>query len=276
MIDLHVHSTASDGTLTPEEVVIYAKKKGLNTIALTDHDTVAGIEACQKKGKEIGLEVIPGIEFSAEHWGKEIHILGYFIDYQNQRFLNRLEELVKIRDARNDKMLEKLAEAGFPLTIADLQEDTLPNTVITRANIARTMLKKGYIQTIQEAFTYYIGADKPCYVPRERITAKETIELIHSVNGLAVLAHPLLYGYDRSNTTQLIHSLVELGLDGVECYYTTHSTEDTLHLCQVCLNFNLFPTGGSDFHGENKPNLDIGTGYGKLEISDSLLDAMIH
>lgn len=274
MIDLHVHSTASDGTYSPSDLAVYAKQKGLQAIALTDHDTISGIEVCQKKGEEIGLTVIPGIEFTAEHWGKEVHILGYYIAYHNEAFQKRLAELIKTRNKRNEQILEKLTQAGFPLTLDDLLEDATPDTVITRANIAKTMLRKGYIKSMDEAFKYYLGANCPYYVPRKRLTAHEAIELIHSVNGVAVLAHPMLYGYDYVDLTQLLRSLKDIGLDGVECLYSTHKKADTMHLLQVCSNFKLFPTGGSDFHGSNKPNLDIGTGYGDLHIPDNLLDAM--
>lgn len=275
MIDLHVHSTASDGTYSPTDLARYAGQKGLTAIALTDHDTVSGIAECQKTGEEIGLKVIAGIEFSAEHWNREVHILGYHIDYQDKAFLRRLAELVQLREARNIQILDKLTQGGFPLTPSDLYDDASQSAVITRANIARAMLKKGYIQSMNEAFKYFIGEGKPYYVPRQRLTAKETIELIHRVNGLAVLAHPMLYGYDQADVTQLIYSLKEIGLDGVECFYSTHQREDTLHLCQVCSNFHLFPTGGSDFHGENKPNLDLGVGYGDLNVPDTLLEAFI-
>lgn len=273
MIDLHVHSTASDGTYSPAKVALYAKQKGLTAIALTDHDTVLGIAECQKTGQEIGLRVIAGIEFSAQHWGREVHILGYCIDYQNQAFLQRLSDLVQLRQARNQQILDKLTQGGFPLTLSDLYDGAIQDTVITRANIARAMLKKGYIESISDAFKQFIGEGNPYYVPRTRLTAQETINLIHDVNGFAVLAHPMLYHYDKADVTQLIRSLKDIGLDGVECFYSTHQQEDTLHLCQVCSNLHLFPTGGSDFHGDNKPNLDLGVGYGNLTVPDTLLEA---
>lgn len=274
LIDLHVHSTVSDGTLSPSELVTYAKSKGLSAIALTDHDSVDGIDECQQKGLELNLMVIPGIEFSVDYCGKEIHMLGYYINHHDLHFVKRLNALIEAREKRNELMLQKLAHMGCPLTTEDLIDESNKDSVITRAHIAKAMLKKGYIQDRKEAFAHYIGDGKPCFVPKTPFTTKECIKLIHSVGGVAVLAHPMLYGYAPSDVTQLLRSLKSEGLDGVECLYSTHTKEDTHHLLQVCSNLQLFPTGGSDFHGENKPSLDLGTGYGELAIPFELLDTM--
>ena len=274
LIDLHVHSTASDGTLTPSELVLYAKSKGLSAIALTDHDTLAGIEECQQKGLEVGVLVIPGIEFSADFYGKELHILGYYLDPHHPHLKKKLEELVTARQTRNQEMLDKLSALGFPLTFNDLYEDCDDKTILTRAHVAKAMLKKGYISDRKEAFTLYIGDGKPAYVPKKRFTTKACIDLIHEVGGLAVLAHPMLYGYDSKDITNVLRGLKEEGLDGVECLYSTHNKDDVAHLLQLSLNLNLFPTGGSDFHGANKPNLALGTGYGKLTIPFEILETM--
>ncbi len=274
LIDLHVHSNCSDGTLSPEEVVLYAKSKGLSAIALTDHDTVMGIDCAIQKGLEIGLTVVPGIEFSADYIGKEVHILGYYINYKQKELLEKLDRLVESRKKRNLLILDKLDALNMPLTFADLGEGWYPGTVLTRAHFAAALLRKGYVATRDEAFAKYIGADKPAYVPREHFTAIECIEMIHQAGGLAVLAHPKLYGYSNSEVTQILKDLKSKGLDGVECVYSTHSKDEVAHLLQVCSNLKLLPTGGSDFHGDNKPNLDIGTGYGNLQISFELLEAL--
>ena len=274
LIDLHVHSTASDGTLSPSELALYAKSKGLSAIALTDHDTVSGIDTCLHKGLEVGVIVIPGIEFSASYYGKEVHILGYYINHHDPLLLARLNDLLKARDNRNTEMLKKLAQIGYPLTLEDLMDETSQDSVLTRAHIAKAMLKKGYIKERSEAFAHYIGDGKSCFVPKARFTTKECIDLIHHAGGLAVLAHPLLYGYDQADVTQLLRGLKLEGLDGVECLYSTHKSSDTAHLLQVCLNLKLFPTGGSDFHGANKPLLDLGSGYGELTIPFEVLEAM--
>lgn len=274
LIDLHVHSTVSDGTLSPSELALYAHSKELSAIALTDHDTVAGIDECIQKGNELGLTIVPGIECSADYCGKEVHILGYYINHHDSEFIAQLEALINAREKRNEMMVQKLSEIGCPIDLDELIMEAGKDAVITRAHIAKALLKKGYIHELSEAFTKYIGNGKPCFVPKARFTTNQCINLIHGAGGLAVLAHPMLYGYSRSEVTQLLRSLKDAGLDGVECLYSTHSQDDTAHLLQVCSNLKLLPTGGSDFHGTNKPNLDLGCGYGKLSIPFKFLKAM--
>lgn len=274
LIDLHVHSTCSDGTFSPEELVLYAKSKGLSAIALTDHDTIDGIADAVQKGLEIGVIVVPGIEFSASYNNKEVHILGYYIDPQNKLLKDQLKTLVAGRDARNAEMIAKLNEVGLPLTLEDLEATGSKNTIFTRAHFAAALLEKGYVNSRDEAFSKYLGAGKPCYIKRNHLTVATCIKLIHEAGGLAVLAHPKLYGYSNQEVTQILKDLKNQGLDGVECLYCTHSNDEVTHLLQVCLNLKLFPTGGSDFHGANKPRLDIGKGYGNLKIPFELLDAL--
>lgn len=274
LIDLHVHSTASDGTYSPCELVHYAKEKGLCAMALTDHDTVQGVANCIEEGHKLGIEIIPGIEFSADYYGKELHILGYGIDSNSSYLTNQLEALLASRSKRNEKMLAKLNELGFAITLEDCLKDTAPDTVLTRAHMAKALLEKGYITERKEAFSKYIGDGKPAYVPKSRFTAKACIDLIHQVGGIAVLAHPHLYGYDYKDLTQVIRGLVLDGLDGLEVYYTTHSKEDTDYLLQRCKQHQLIITGGSDFHGGNKPGLDLASGYGNLTIPSDLLIAI--
>lgn len=274
LIDLHVHSTASDGTLSPAEVALYAKEKGLSAIALTDHDTIDGVDECQAKGEEIGITIIPGIEFSADLNGKEVHMLGYYINTHHKPFNEKLKGLIDARENRNQEMLDKLTELGYPLTLDEVCKDLDENTVLTRAHIAKALLEKGYIESRDEAFSRYIGDGKPAFVPKKRFTTKECIDLIHEAGGLAVLAHPLLYGYDKKDVTDILRGLKLEGLDGVECLYSTHTKDDTSHLLQVCKNLDLLPTGGSDFHGQNKPSLDLGNGYGELAIPYDLLEAI--
>ena len=274
LIDLHVHSTASDGTLTPSEIALYAKEKGLSAIALTDHDTVSGINECMEAGLKAGVTVIPGIEFSADFHGKEVHILGYYIDPNHQVLQEKLQLLIKARDQRNIDMLDKLKTLGMPITLEDCLKDTSPDTIITRAHIAKALLDKDYIKDRSEAFNHYIGDGKPAFVPKARFTVEECTSLIHEAGGLAVLAHPMLYGYGYKDLTNVFRGMVQEGIDGIECLYSTHTPEDTSFLLQSCLNFKLFPTGGSDFHGKNKPNLDLGSGYGKLAIPFELLEAI--
>ena len=274
LIDLHVHSTASDGTLSPRELALYAKAKGLSAIALTDHDTVNGIDECTKEGLRVGVIVVPGIEFSADFHGKEVHILGYYFNPHHPKLINKFSELTTARAARNNEILEKLASLGMPLTLEDCLRDAAPGATITRAHIAKALLEKGYIKERREAFDRYITPGKPAYVPKKNLTVKECTSLIHEAGGLAVLAHPFLYGYDRKDMGEITRGLVSEGIDGMECIYSTHSKEDIAFLLQLCLKHKLFPTGGSDFHGANKPLLDLGSGYGELEIPFDILEAM--
>lgn len=272
-IDLHVHSTASDGTLSPTKVAEYAKEKNLSAIALTDHDTVLGIDECIAAGKALGLTVIPGIEFSANYYGKEVHILGYKIDHKSPILKAQLDALLHARQMRNEKMLQALNALGMPITLDDCLKDTASSATLTRAHIAKALLEKGYIRDRAEAFSRYIGDGKPAFIPKEKFTVSQCTDLIHKLGGVAVLAHPLLYGYDYKDLNEILTGMVSSGIDGLECFYTTHSAADTDFLLQCCHRHQLFPTGGSDFHGDNKPGLDLGCGYGKLAVPYDLLNA---
>lgn len=273
-IDLHVHSNCSDGTLSPCELAIHAKNNGLSAIALTDHDTLSGVKPCLQKGLEIGLEVLPGIEFSTHYQDREIHILGYGIDLDNTILHQTLHDLIQNRNARNLQMLEKLNALGFHINKEDLKLGTLVEPVLTRAHFATALYHKGYAKSRHEAFELYIGKDKPAYIPRTKLKPETCIEIIHHAGGIAVLAHPQLYGFKLDEKKQLIKHLVNIGLDGVETFYPSHTPDDVLELLNFCSLYHLLPTGGSDFHGENKPDLKIGIGYGELKVSYDILDAI--
>lgn len=273
-IDLHVHSTASDGTLTPSELIFHAKENGLLAIALTDHDTVQGVEECMCAGKEAGLRVVPGIELAGEYNLQEIHILGYNIDITSSLLNDKLKYLIQSRNNRNYKILEKLNTLGFHITYDDLLTGSDSETVVTRSHFARALTQKGYTRSNKEAFDLYLAPGKPAYVKRERFTPEECIFLIHQAGGIASLAHPTLYGLNHTAMKNLIKELAKLGLDAIESYYSTYTEADTACFLQLCKNLNLIPTGGSDFHGTNKPDIKIGTGYGHTIVPTYLLDAM--
>lgn len=273
-IDLHVHSHISDGTLSPSQLACYAKEKGLSAIALTDHDTVDGVEECVQKGKELGLTVIPGIELAATYLGREIHILGYYIDPQSPFLIEKLKSIVESRNLRNLQMLKKIEEMGFIFSPEDLALFHSSTNIFTRAHFATALLHQGYVSTREEAFDKYIARGKCAYVPRKKLTPKECISVIHEAGGLAVLAHPMLYSFDDEQIEDLVHALKEDGLNGLETLYCTHSKQDVLMLLNLCLKYKLLPTGGSDFHGDNKPGLDIGVGYGDLNIPYTILEAL--
>lgn len=272
-IDLHVHSNASDGTYLPSELTEYAIEKGLYAFALTDHDTIAGIEEAKNKanGKVI---VIPGIEISADFHGTDLHILGLCVDYKNENFLNKVEKFKRLRYERNLKMIEKMNECGFPLTKEILFSRYGSDASITRAHFARYLLDEGFVKTKDEAFKKYLCKGGPCYVSRVLMTPKEAIESILEAGGYPVLAHPLLYKFDHDRLMGVISYLKELGLMGLEAIYSLNSVEDDNFLKKTAKRYGLFITGGSDFHGSNKPDIDLGVGKGNLYIPKELLDSM--
>lgn len=277
-IDLHTHSTRSDGTLTPAELIRYAAQKGLAAIALTDHDTIDGIEEAVQAARSLSSqdpdalvpEVIPGVELSTEYRGKDIHIVGLFIDWQNREFADRLRGFADARIYRNRKMCSLLTENGCPVSYEDL-EAAFPDTVITRAHFAQYLLDRGMISSIDEAFRKLIGDDCPCFVPREKITPHDAVRFLLRFGGVPILAHPLQYKMGETELDALIASLTGLGLDGIEVYYSTHRQADTANLSRIAEKYGLLLSGGSDFHGTRKQNLDLGTGYGHLYVPDTIL-----
>ena len=277
-IDLHTHSTRSDGTLTPAELIRYAAQKGLAAIALTDHDTIDGIEEAVQAARSLSSqdpdalvpEVIPGVELSTEYRGKDIHIVGLFIDWQNREFADRLRGFADARIYRNRKMCSLLTENGCPVSYEDL-EAAFPDTVITRAHFAQYLLDRGMISSIDEAFRKLIGDDCPCFVPREKITPHDAVRFLLRFGGVPILAHPVQYKMSESELDALVASLTGLGLDGIEVYYSTHRQADTANLSRIAEKYGLLLSGGSDFHGTRKQNLDLGTGYGHLYVPDTIL-----
>lgn len=280
-IDLHVHSTRSDGTYSPTELIDYAIEKGLAAFALTDHDTVDGLEEAITYASSLrsaGIdapEVIPGVEFSTEYQGKDVHIVGLYIDYNAPKFQKYLVDFVESRTLRNQKMCKLLQEgAGMDITYESLLE-TFPNCVITRAHYARYMMSKGYVKSISEAFERYIGDNCPYYMPREKVTPAQAIELILSAGGIPVLAHPLLYGMGKARLDTLVAELKDAGLIALEAIYSTYTPGDEREMRALADKYDLCISGGSDFHGENKPKLDLGTGYGSLYIPYDVLTELL-
>ena len=274
IVDLHVHSTRSDGSFTPCELVDYAIKKGLTAFALTDHDTVDGIEEAMVYASSKSIRVIPGIELSSEYEGRDIHIIGLMIDYQSTELKNNLKHFVKSREDRNIKICKLLTSHGVPVTYSELQAQ-FKESVITRAHYARYMLDKGYVKSLPEAFERYIGDHAPCYVPREKTTTQDAISLILNANGIPILAHPLLYHMSDERLQLLITRLKEAGLVGMEAIYSTYSPADERKMKALAEHNGLCISGGSDFHGAAKPRIDLATGYGKLVIPEEILTNLL-
>lgn len=273
-IDLHVHSNVSDGTFTPCELVQEAQRCNLAAFALTDHDTTKGVAEATAAAKGTGVEVITGTEISAAYKKKDIHILGLLIDPDSPALNASLQQALKERDARNEKMANNLASAGLSISMDELREFFPPNTVFTRAHFAKYLLETGQIGSISDAFHKYLHADSPYYVPREYITPEETISLIKRAGGIPVLAHPLIYHLPEQELDSLIKRLKEAGLEGIEVFYSNNMGFDEGILRRYANKYDLLPTGGSDFHGSNKPQISLGSGRGNLKVPYSVLDRL--
>ena len=271
LIDLHVHSTASAGSLTPTEVVNRAAGLGLTAMALTDHDTVSGIDEALKAAKDLDMEVIPGIEVSCIYKEKEIHILGLYIDHTNPELLSFLKEASRKRYDRNMEMLAAFNKNGFEITVEDLHCGN-PKTVITRAHFARALLKRGYVSSVDQAFRKYLNPDRPYYRSRELITPEEVLNALQTAGGFPVLAHPLQYKLGWAGTEELVSQLTDHGLCGFECFHSSNNQDESGKLRKLAKKYSLAPTGGSDFHGAAKPDIEIGSGRGGLRVSALYLD----
>ena len=274
---MHTHSNKSDGSYSPAKLVDYAIEKGLSAIALTDHDTTDGLAEAVAHAESLSqsghpsIEVIPGIEFSTKHEDKDVHIVGLYISYDSPDFDAKLQEFVDSRTSRNIKMCNNLREAGIDITYEKLQERT-PDAVITRAHYASYLLEEGYVKSHQDAFAQYLGDHTKYFVPREKVTPAQAVSLILQAGGIPILAHPPLYHMGRNRLDRLVSSLKEAGLMGIETLYSTYTNQDERDMFRLASKYDLLLSGGSDFHGANKPNLDLGIGYGRLFVPEEFLD----
>lgn len=279
MVDLHTHSNKSDGSLNPADLVDLAVQKELSAIALTDHDTVDGLDEAIARGKELSeapegseIEVIPGIEFSTKYEKKDVHIVGLYIDYKSPAFQKPLQDFVNSRINRNIKMCNMLREeAGMDISWEKLQE-AFPDAVITRAHYARYMYTHGYVKSLPEAFSRYIGDDCKYFIPREKVTPEQAVQLILKAGGIPILAHPILYHMSDERLEKLTSTLKDAGLMGIEAIYSTYNLSEERQIRRLAKKYDLCISGGSDFHGSCKPGLELGTGYGHLYVSDDVLE----
>jgi predicted metal-dependent phosphoesterase TrpH len=271
-IDLHTHSTASDGSMTPLELVRHASSKGLAAIAITDHDTVNGVAQAMEEGLKLGIEVIPGVEISVD-FDPEMHLLGYFPNGHVYAILKTLEELREKREQRNPRIVNKLNELGLEITLSEVSKLALGGNV-GRPHVARAMVNRGYVASIDEAFDKYLASGRPAYFKKDKLTPAEGIVEIVRAGGVPVLAHPIYLGMTGECLDQLLAELVGVGLMGIEAYYTENTPERTAELLQLAMKHKLLVTGGSDFHGGFKPDIEIGSGRGSLKIPYSLLSAL--
>ncbi len=278
MIDLHSHTNKSDGTLSPSELVDLAAEKGITILAVTDHDTVEGIEEAINRAKEIDEDpssvrrapkVIPGIEFSTDWNGRDVHVVGLGIDHHNKEFVDSLQNFLDSREGRNRKMAEKLKEVGIGISYDGLRK-MFPGCVLTRAHFAKYLYEYGYVRSTHDAFERYLGPDSPCYVPREKITPVQAVKMTLSAGGIPVLAHPLIYRFGDEKLRELIAEMKSVGLKGIEAMYSTHSEEDEEYVKKLASETGLAISGGSDFHGSNKPGIELGSGSGNLNIPEQV------
>ncbi len=271
-VDLHTHTIASDGTLTPVELVDYAIEKSLAAIAITDHDTIGGLTEAKKHAADKPIEIISGIEFSTitDLCENDLHILGLCIDESDTHFTDQLIDIVDERDRRNLKMVKKLNEHGLDITIEDITAQSADG-VITRAHFGRALYEKGLVDSIRDAFDKYIGFHGPCYVEREKLTPEMAIRLILDNGGVPVLAHPTLYGLSVAELDNIVSKLAASGLMGIEGIYSTYTKNETRYIGEMAERYGLVITGGSDFHGSNKKGIDLGVGYGDLFVPETIL-----
>jgi predicted metal-dependent phosphoesterase TrpH len=253
-------------------LIKHAESVGLSAIALTDHDSVDGIEEALEASKNVNLEFIPGIEFSVTA-DTEIHIIGLFIDHKNETLLKTIEKTRSQRKNRMEEICKKLREHGFDITYEEAQK-LAGGDFLGRAHIATLMMQKGYVETVKEAFDKYIGLNKPCYAVKKEITPEDAITAIRSAGGLAFLAHLHQTKFDNERLYTLLKELKDYGLNGIEGYYTEYTDENIIEFRTLAQKLGLFYSGGSDFHGSMKPKVNLKTGYGSLHIPYSTLTTL--
>ncbi len=315
-IDLHTHSTTSDGSMTPAELVRHAYERGLSAVALTDHDTVAGVEDALEAGIKTGIEVIAGVEISVSlsGWGilaceggskwkgdspvrpdsggttphiraagelvmngtdmtyePEMHLLGYFFNGDYESILMTLEELRRKREQRNPRIVAKLNEMGFDITMDEVRAKA-HGGIVGRPHIARVLMEKGYTASVEEGFDKYLAAGRPAYVKKDKLTPEQGIAAILQSGGVPVLAHPIHLGLPAEQLADVLERLKAAGLKGIEALYSENTPEQTRELLELAEKKGLKVTGGSDFHGSFKPDIEIGVGRGDLRVPGSLLN----
>jgi 3',5'-nucleoside bisphosphate phosphatase len=274
VIDLHTHSTASDGTDAPERVAELAARAGCRAFALTDHDTLGGLAAARRRADELGVELVAGCEVSCAFGPRSIHVLVYFVDDGEGPLQDELVRLRQDRVARNRTMTTQLQALGLPLTYEEVVAEAAGEDSAGRPHFAAVLVRHGAVESVPEAFDRYLGEGRPGYVEKARVNPAEIAALATASGGVAVLAHPFTLGLDRSDLAAAVGELAAAGLQGVECYYGRYSHDERVGLAELARRFDLVATGGSDHHGAGKPDLTVGTGRGDLKVADKLLDLL--
>ena len=272
-LDLHLHTTHSDGSLSPAEVLALAQKAGVTALAITDHDIITGIPEALATGQQLGIEVIPGIEISSRYGETELHVLGYFLDWQDAQLEQRLATLRDGRHRRNPQIVERLQALGIEIRYDEVR--ALAGTdAVGRPHIARVLMEKKVVTSAKEAFDRFLAEGKQAYVARDLPEPADAINWIKSAHGLAVLAHPTWVRASGDKLLELVRQLKSNGLDGIEVHYSTHSRRQTREYLSLAKQLGLLVTGGSDFHGLTKPEIGVGIGKGTLHVPDHLLHTL--
>ena len=273
IIDLHTHSNQSDGSMSPAELIHHAKEMNLSAIALTDHDTTAGIDEAMAAAEAEQIELIPGIELSAFYKDREVHIVGLFIDHTNQEFQDNIYEVCHDRADRNLHMIRLMRQSGIDITPESLAAEE-GDGVLTRANFANYLKRHGYVHSNNEAFDRYLGIGKPFYLPRKYLSPGAAIHNIKLAGGIPILAHPLLYHFNETNLERCVSEFKDMGVEGIEVYYSRNTNHDTLRVRHMADQYGLLYSGGSDFHGTYKPDIELASGTGNLCIPYDVLEKM--
>ncbi len=272
--DLHTHTTASDGSDSPSKLVEKALEAGLSAIAVTDHDTTAGLSEAEMASKRFGIEFVPGVELSVNFHKGNMHILGYLMDQEDERFRQVLTRVQKARAERNPKILALLADLGLEISMDELKEISKGGQ-IGRPHIARAMVEKGYVRSVSDAFEKYLKRGAKAYAPKSILSPKEAIQVIRGAKGVPVLAHPFsLLSETREELDETVASLTDEGLMGLECYYSEHDDAFTSLCISLAKKYGLVVTGGSDYHGKAKPYIKLGRGKGNLVIPYSCVESL--
>ena len=270
-IDLHIHTTASDGTFTPEEIVREASRLGLAAVAITDHDTAAGYARAAAEGEKCGLEVVPGIEISTK-FRSAVHILGYYIDVDSPALEEVLEWMHRDREERNVKLCAMLRASGVDIDIERMHARF--GDLVGRPHFAEIMIENGMARDMNDAFERLLNKNKPYFIPRQFLPIERSIEIIREAGGTAVLAHPFQYRLDDAALRELIEHCMASGLEGIECRYSGYDARMCAYLESLAAEYGLVRTGGSDFHGTIKSDILLGTGKGELNVPYAFLEEL--
>lgn len=273
MIDLHVHSTFSDGTYTPAKLAQMAVRAGVTAMALTDHDSTKGIDEFLAASDDLGLRAVPGVEISANITKGTLHMLGYFVDHTDPGFDASLGKIRRGREDRNIQMVKNLCDMGLEITMEEVAAYA-GEDIVGRPHFAMALIEKGYVSNKSEVFNKYLAKGQPAYAERFRFSPEESISEILKVGGVPVLSHPFTLMLNDTDLRKFVGELVDMGLQGIECYYPEHKTALRKKYLKLVKDFDLVASGGSDFHGAMNPKISLGAGFGGLNVPDELVDLL--